>query len=83
MTESLSPTQRKIIDAMKANPDRFASFDDAVASGVVILPAWDGGIIIRAPGNPEVVLEKRGLIEVVTRGVPGTWHRLTDNGRAA
>lgn len=84
MTEQLSPTERQVVDAMKANPDGLAAFDRRPASRrVAILSAWDGGIIIRARNNPQRALRRRGLIAPVKRDVAGVWFQLTEKGRAA
>lgn len=85
--EKLTPTQGRILRAMRDDPLGFAAFVSTHCRklGFGICKARGGGIVVRAYGGPEFFLEHtRKLIEPVIReGIGGYWYRLTEAGRAA
>lgn len=86
MREKLTPTQGRILRAMRDDPLGFAGFYSAGSRklGFIASPAMSGGIVIRCYGDPAYFMVARGLIELVKReGIGGYWYRLTEAGRAA
>lgn len=82
MAKGLTKMQRKILTAMRDGPAAFTG-EKARKHGFGIFEGKHGGVIIRAYGTPEWFLKSRGLIEQSPRNVPGSWFRLTEQGRVA
>ena len=77
MRDVLSKRQRQILLLMRQH-------GNALFAGLTRKFSWsmtEHGLCIRCYQYPQHFLKARGLIEVVSTNHPGTWYRLTDDGR--
>ena len=83
MPQRLTPTQKKILRAMR-DAGGIAAFtgDSARKHGFGVFPAKHGGVVVRCYGTPEVFLKQRGFIHPIEREAPGYWFVITDKGHA-